>query len=149
MSLGSFGGSGIKVPRRSGGGGVGLEAGLGTDAGMEQDSEVRFPHPPTEISEYSSELVGAGSRVAGTVYQNTSGRKRRVVVHVSHTAELNFTAQVDSVNPPVKQQAIIRIQAVPTSSTHSVTIWLEVPDGQYYQVSVTAGTLNAWYEVDE
>ena len=89
-----------------------------------------------------------------TIYQNTSGKKRRVLGAITFTA--NVTEQVriglGSSSPPT---AIITDFGRPTSTGADAQLQMpfsfEVPNNWYYRVLILSGTptLNQWNELDE
>ena len=109
-------------------------------------------HQPQEAGTMSDVTA---SRSAGTVYQNTSGKKRRVFARASGATNgplNNILAYVDSFDPPTTIRSGMRIlvNAVGVGATHLGQIAIEVPRGHYYKVEVGSGdSLTSWMELDE
>lgn len=95
-----------------------------------------------------------GNRTAGTTYQNTSGKKKRVTVTVvgPSTGVLNdCIGKVEAVNPPT---VVISRQRINTTAgvnlSHMLLIIFEVPKDWYYLVEIPSGaSINQWSEWDE
>lgn len=92
------------------------------------------------------------SRAITTIYQNTSGKKRRVkIVMQAAGAVAAFGSYVDcgSVNPPV--EAIDRIVVDSNAgSNRRHTHTFEVPNNWYYRVTnLSDASVLIWYELDE
>ena len=106
-------------------------------------------HQPQEAGVVSDVT---GSRVVATDYQNTSGKKRRVLVRVSG-ANLgplnNILAYVGVPNPPTLIVSGMRVK-VNATADHLGQVSFEVPKGNYYRVDVGSGdTMTSWIEEDE
>ncbi|HEV8459024.1 MAG TPA: hypothetical protein VGR44_12090 [Methylomirabilota bacterium] len=92
------------------------------------------------------------SRVAGTIYQNTSGRKRRVSIIVTGATagQVLSLLEVGSASPPTIgiQRWEIRVNAG-AGAAHVVTLYTEIPRAWFYRLTVTTGSLTKWSEMDE
>lgn len=104
-----------------------------------------------ETGTWSANLAG-GSRLISTVYQNTSGRKRRVVIRVSGPLNGNLTnyVEVGSANPPTlrvsEHVTVLTVASGTPINTHSV----EVPNNWYIRlVDGGSQSLTSWHELDE
>ena len=94
------------------------------------------------------------SRALATVYQNTSGKKRRISVYLQGAAadEAGITIQVQSANPPTVEIAVNRNNSLAGAGvSHQAWAATEVPNNHYYRVNRDIGTetLNKWFELDE
>lgn len=101
-----------------------------------------------ETGTWGSDLAG-GTRVAGTNYQNTSGKKRRVIVGVTGAGGAggkSWQVYVGSANPATIAIAEI-VENGTTGGRDNVSF--EVPNNWYYRTAVNTGTLYSWYELDE
>jgi len=110
----------------------------GTGLGEWQDNTTIFYPTEPAISE------SAPTRVLGTTYQNSSGRRMRV----SFTGRVDCTSTLlgaqagrielrsDSSNPPttVRAQVANRLSGVAATSSHEAPLTYQVPDGHYYSV---------------
>lgn len=85
------------------------------------------------------------NRADNTVYQNTSGRKRRVQFRASGTA-ININLAVGSANPPGFTVAVFRDNSAVIQDGWCYT---EVPNNWYYRMILNGATLGAFYELDE
>lgn len=91
-----------------------------------------------------------------TVYQNTSGRMRRVLVtsYGGVGASNRAKIQVENANPPtvniVAELGFEYVSGTHSGDLDSVCLFL-VPSGQYYRVATMSGTINirSWYQLDE
>jgi hypothetical protein len=94
-----------------------------------------------------------GSRALGTAYQNTSGRKRRVlaVCYGPAPGAINVEFFAGTVNPPTTSLATGTGESdAAGSARHRVVFSVEIPDGWYYQITNNSGgTLGTWFELDE
>ncbi len=103
-----------------------------------------------ETGTYGSNLAGV-TRVAGTVYQNTSGKKRRVALGYGGAGmgKMEANLSVGSANPPTINLGTVKVDVNATATSHSGAQWGEVSNNWYYKVTVTTGTVDTWYEIDE
>lgn len=94
-----------------------------------------------------------GSRAIDTVYQNTSGRKRRVAVDLqwSMNGNNNGDIQVGSGNPPTLTTGFVGVSGAVAAVTAFGQVVTEVPNNWYYRVRTIAGTItiSEWVELDE
>ena len=100
--------------------------------------------------------TGTGARAKTTVYQNTSGRKRRVDLSFtgSMAANTEGALEVGSANPPTLSPGNAgQVTALSGGITGTMRWDLtdEVPDTHYYRLREVAGTitLSNWHELDE
>lgn len=128
------------------------------------DSAGAFAHlsPGTGLSITTTTLNAAvletgtwsdasGSRVIDTIYQNTSGKKRRVIVSINGlTVNTTVTAKTGAANPPTLVTAVYGT-AQSTASAEIHALAFEVPASYFYQVlkSGAAANVTAWVECDE
>ncbi len=109
-----------------------------------------------ESGNYTADLGPSGSatRDHDTVYQNTSGKKRRVsaILLGADTATAGGQALVDTFTPPttVRQYNFVRSLSL-AGTGHFVSLWFEVPNNSYYDITRQAGgeTVYRWSEEDE
>lgn len=103
-----------------------------------------------ETGTWGTNLAG-GTRVATTIYQNTSGRKRRVSIVVigagAAPSILNYAINVGAASPPTLTIVDNRVQDA--TGVPRMTAYVEVPNQHFYQLAITTGTLNDWHELDE
>ena len=87
-------------------------------------------------------IVG-GSRIVGTVYQNTTGRVMFVAASVYSSINSNFKGLTDAANPPTTMVC----DATPATASVALLSFIVLP-GNYYKVTSTAGVANvdAWTE---
>lgn len=92
-----------------------------------------------------------GSRSAGTVFQNTSGRKRRVAIYCTGAAggKIYFDVGVGSADPPTLTIFVHRVDVNAAASDHLGSVCFEVPNNWYYVLNVTTGSMTAWHELEE
>ncbi len=106
-----------------------------------------------ETGTWSADLGpgGTAARAAATVYQNTSGRKRRVEIVINiNIAGTVAILYVENANPPTIQLA--KFSPWANTSGGRATLVGEVPSNQYYKVDkVGTDTLAVfeWHEMDE
>lgn len=87
-----------------------------------------------------------GSRVVGTVYQNTTGKHILVLVGLNAGTGATNTVDVlsDAANPPTT-----KIWSMDQGSGALIPVMFLVKNNDHYEVTVSAGTANvpiAWYE---
>ena len=108
-----------------------------------------------ESGTWGADLVGAASRAKDTIYQNTSGKKRRVLVSFRVAAAIQGEATIGtgSASPPATVASVVGIatNGGGGSGATDFMAYFEVPASHYYRVleSVATITLNTWYELDE
>ena len=86
-------------------------------------------------------------KAKNTIYQNTSGKKRRVLVSWSGSSII-ATVHIDSSSPPGSLGFI----GDPHAGSNPYTmISFEVPNNYYYKVGENTGTISIgqWHELDE
>ena len=103
-----------------------------------------------ESGTWSSDLAG-GTRSAGVVYQNTGGKKRRLMIRSLGDAmgKLDALLEVGSTNPPTVTLTRAVIDTNASATNHQVPLYVEIPNNWYYKLTVTTGTLQNWFELDE
>jgi hypothetical protein len=97
------------------------------------------------------------TRLKSTVYQNTTGKKLRVIgsFYFTETAASIATIQVASVNPPTTiLQTLGNVNAIATAATRlQLPFYFEVPNNWYYRVNEDTGTITldpaGWFELTE
>ncbi len=93
------------------------------------------------------------SRSIDTIYQNTSGRKRRVFASCYgpvSTANVAWTLKVGSANPPSTVLATPGGANGGSSNRLRIVASFEVPSNWYYKIENSENaTLEYWYELDE
>ncbi len=91
-----------------------------------------------------------GSRVLGTVYQNTSGKKRRVSINATNAVTASRVYFEISASSPPGSSNRIASQDFPATGTH-LNLYAEVPAGWYYRTASSDAnyTLIGWWELDE
>ena len=94
---------------------------------------------------YGQTIFNGPARVAGTVYQNTTGRPIFVQVIVSGGAQIGVSAQSDTSNPPT---TFVAVSDGVFSSNGAVEIFFIVIPGNFYLVTASVGTIpaNGWIE---
>jgi hypothetical protein len=102
-----------------------------------------------DLCSMSANLAG-GTRVAGTAYQNTSGKVRFVSVTAEGTdlGSPAFSAYVElaDATPDVVVQTV---DLDDSTTSHYGALFFVVPPNAYYSVSSSATiTLHYWYEWD-
>ena len=120
----------------------GVEAQLATGAGT------------LENGTWSADLgpSGTAERADGVIYQNTSGRKRRVAVMFLGviTNPLQVTLFADPATPPTLFLVANLIGVNSVTAAHVLTCYMEVPNNWYYKsVISTVGSIQKWRELDE
>jgi len=92
-----------------------------------------------------------GVKVAGTIYQNTSGRKRRVYQNVegAGSGKLSALVEVGTASPPTIAIANLIIDVNAAAVNHSLPVSYEVPNNNYYRLTITTGSVTRWVEIDE
>ena len=95
-----------------------------------------------------------GSRAIASVYQNTSGRKRRASGAILGAAadEAGVLFWASSVNPPGFELSGTAINTVSGAGiSHQIAFYGEVPNNWYYKITRVMGTetLYKWFELDE
>jgi hypothetical protein len=101
---------------------------------------------------WTADLAG-GTRVAGTIYQNTSGKLRKVNVVVAGTADGQLSGSIqigtasDLAGASTVGQFNIYVNATGGNS-HTMSSFVEVPNGYYYRLNFNTGTLSNWFELD-
>lgn len=94
---------------------------------------------------------GSATRAVDTVYQNTSGRWRRVTVQMDVSdAANNWIMQVGSANPPTVGVA----RGGQSAALGGIVYWgvfTVVPNNWFYRLTQNAGTttIEVWREMDE
>ena len=92
------------------------------------------------------------TRALDTIYQNTSGKKRRVIVGINTSAAAAQRVKfvVGSASPPGTQIGRVGT-ADALSGSLLFTMSFEVPDTWFYRATIEAGTptLDSWSELDE
>lgn len=92
----------------------------------------------------------SGSRALDTIYQNTGGKKRRVIVTVDLESGASDTAVIytGSASPPTLVTTQAKIYGAGNSY---VPISFEVPNNWYYKAAIDTGTPTkiGWVELDE
>ncbi len=109
-----------------------------------------------ESGTYTLDLGPSGSatRNHDVVYQNTSGKKRRVsaIFLGGDTATAGGQVTVDTFTPPttIRQQNFVRSLSL-AGTGHFVSFWFEVQNNSYYEIARLAGseTVYRWSEEDE
>lgn len=106
-----------------------------------------------ETGSLSANLAG-GTRIEDTVYQNTSGRKRRVWISgdAATNAATAWQAEVSTTSPPATVRQEFGLSAsLGVAGNLRIGGWFEVPDQSYYRLTTASGNpaLNYWTEVDE
>ena len=108
---------------------------------------------PKESGTWSSNLF-RGSRAVNTDYQNTSGKKRRLLVMTIWNAGDpvdTVDAKLDSTSPP----STIRVSISPGKQPDAnkqflMPISIEIPNNWYYRVEAMASErISKWFELDE
>lgn len=91
------------------------------------------------------------NRAAGTVYQNTSGGRKwvSIVVKGATTGTLVGTLAIGSTSPPalIVDQTAVRVNSA--ANEHEATLVTLLPKDWYYKLTLTVGTLVAFFEYDD
>lgn len=108
------------------------------------------------VSALETGTWGSPGRALDTVYQNTSGRKRRVWLTCYGAtgggagSYISMIVLTDSSNPPGTTRAVEAGDASSGAGRRWASIYFEVPSGHYYKVVNDTGcTLAYWNELDE
>ena len=91
----------------------------------------------------------SGTRVKGTVYQNTSGKIRFVTINCTPAAENDrMEALVGVANPPTI--VVDAVQGINIGSTQVGSVTFLVPPSYYYKANESNATItiNTWVEWD-
>ena len=94
-----------------------------------------------------------GSRAITTVYQNTSGKKRRVAasIEAASTERQNVRFDVGSANPPTLVAGRNFHESGSAGNNQTAPFSVEIPNNWYYRVVAVSGvpTVSSWLELDE
>lgn len=101
---------------------------------------------------WTADLAG-GTRVAATIYQNTSGklRKLNIVASGGVAGVLSGSIQVGTAADLAGALSLgqFNINSNANGGTsHTVSCFVEVPNGHYYRLNFNTGTLSNWFELD-
>jgi hypothetical protein len=94
------------------------------------------------------------SRSGGTVYQNLTGKKKRVAVIVTGSANAVLAEcflEVESANPPTIQTTSVKVGvAASGGEAHKFGMYTEVPNNHYYRLTLGSGaSISEWHELNE
>lgn len=130
-----------------------LGVALTSTAGAGSVTAMWFGTPVAAAVESGTWSDASGSRALNTVYQNTSGRKRRLAITVQMAGDAGNSGSlfVGSANPPTLQAGRAGFNATyGTANVAFFQLYAEVPNNHYYKLTQN-GTISigAWLELDE